>query len=433
MPNISKKIYQFDLDYNFIKEWKSMKEILDNNKEYKIGAISNNLNYISKSGYSHIWSYDENLTKPIINVTLTIDKKYFLDKDTYDYPDEKEYWKDIIGYETRYKISNHGNVFTYQLNRLMILQEKDYLRIKLYDSNNKKKMYYVHVLVAKHFIKNPTNLPKVDHIDEDKYNAHYKNLRWSTHSGNTQAYHDNKIQLEILQYSLDNKLVKEWKSIKDILESNKSYKRGSLTACLNGQRTKSYNFIWKYKNPPVKKEKKKNNVIIIDDVKEEWKNVGMIGDKNFPLYDVSNYGRVRNTKTDLILSPGFSTNGYHVVCLTDELGNTYMKKCHILTATRFCEGQSHIKNMANHLDEDILNNYYKNLEWTDNTGNITHSTGKKVNQIDISTGKIIRTFNSLAEATKIVNPNGSTSQMCIIKVCQNKKKTAFGYKWEYAT
>ena len=138
--NKSKKVYQYDLDYNFIKEWNSLSEIIDNSNEYKQSAIANNLYGISKSAYKYIWSHSKTLTKPIIDITLVIDKKYFLDKDVYDYPTDKEYWKDIIGYETKYKISNHGNVFTCQLNKIMSRGNSDYLRVKLYDSNMKKKM-----------------------------------------------------------------------------------------------------------------------------------------------------------------------------------------------------------------------------------------------------------------------------------------------------
>lgn len=50
---------------------------------------------------------------------------------------------------------------------------------------NKKITYqYVHRLVAMAFIDNPDNLPQVDHIDRDKSNNHYSNLRWSTPSQN---------------------------------------------------------------------------------------------------------------------------------------------------------------------------------------------------------------------------------------------------------
>jgi hypothetical protein len=68
----------------------------------------------------------------------------------------------------------------------MTANKSDYLRVKLYDINNKTKMHFIHVLVAKHFVPNPKNLPKINHIDENKHNPHYKNLEWSTLSKDLQ-------------------------------------------------------------------------------------------------------------------------------------------------------------------------------------------------------------------------------------------------------
>ena len=82
-------------------------------------------------------------------------------------------------------------------------------------------------------------------------------LEWNTPSNNTQSWHDNKPLLAILQYDLNNKLVKEWTSINEILETHKKYTKQSIMSCLNKSCEKRYNYIWKYKNPPIKKIRNK--------------------------------------------------------------------------------------------------------------------------------------------------------------------------------
>lgn len=54
---------------------------------------------------------------------------------------------------------------------------------------------------------------------------------------------------------------------------------------------------------------------------------------------------------------------------------------------------------------------------------------KPILQLDKSTEKILNHFNSIAEALIFLNkPNGKHN---IIRACQNKNHTAYGYKWRY--
>lgn len=55
---------------------------------------------------------------------------------------------------------------------------------------------------------------------------------------------------------------------------------------------------------------------------------------------------------------------------------------------------------------------------------------RKVHQIDIETNEIIHTFDSLAEASRSLNKEYGTQY--IRQVCQNKKESVYGYKWQYA-
>jgi hypothetical protein len=52
-----------------------------------------------------------------------------------------------------------------------------------------------------------------------------------------------------------------------------------------------------------------------------------------------------------------------------------------------------------------------------------------INQLDKTTGKIIKTFFGIREAERLANVDSAH----ITHVCQGKRKTAGGFKWEYAT
>lgn len=95
--------------------------------------------------------------------------------------------KEIKNYNGKYFISDDGVVFKKENDNFIevkpFFSHNGYLRIKLI-KNGKSKNYFVHRLVAKHFVKNPQNLSSVDHIDENKLNNNYTNLRWTSKSYN---------------------------------------------------------------------------------------------------------------------------------------------------------------------------------------------------------------------------------------------------------
>jgi hypothetical protein len=120
-----------------------------------------------------------------------------------------EIWKDVVGFESFYQVSNFGNVKS--LNRIVVSTDKgNYLRkgkilIKTIDHfgyervgftlNSKTVAKKVHRLVAEAFIDNPYNNPHINHIDGNKSNNHCSNLEWCTSSEN--AIHAFKIGLRV--------------------------------------------------------------------------------------------------------------------------------------------------------------------------------------------------------------------------------------------
>ena len=211
--------------------------------------------------------------------------------------------------------------------------------------------------------------------------------------------------------------IKEWESIVEI-KRNTSYIGASLYRCLNGQVVTTYGYIWKYKNDV------KNNVNYCKD--EIFKAVGMFDGRNFIDYEVSNCGKVKSLKSGKILR--LNEKVYNYVSLYDKNGKAYKILVHRLVAHVFVNGRTKEKNLVNHIDENKLNNYYKNLEWVTPKQNTIHSHGRTVNQIDIDSGEVINTFRSITEASKHLKiKHGSSINAC----CRGKQLTAYGYKWEY--
>lgn len=147
-----------------------------------------------------------------------------------------EEWRDIVGYEGLYQVSNLGRIKSLgndKTKKEKILKpqlyKNGYYRIWLYKNGNKKR-YLVHRLVALAFIPNSNNLPCVNHKDEDKSNNSVENLEWCSVSYNINFGNRNKLVGEInviklknhkllskpvLQFDLEGNLIAEYPSIKE--------------------------------------------------------------------------------------------------------------------------------------------------------------------------------------------------------------------------
>ena len=100
---------------------------------------------------------------------------------------EDEIWKDIPGYDGKYKISNYGNVYSENIKRNLILgTEKGGHRTISLRKGKEKRLYQVHRLVAQAFIPNPKNKPFVLHKVGVNVGGtdHVNNLYWGDHIEN---------------------------------------------------------------------------------------------------------------------------------------------------------------------------------------------------------------------------------------------------------
>ena len=81
-----------------------------------------------------------------------------------------EEWKDIDEYEGIYQISNFGDVKNIKTNKILTgdINNAGYKRVCLYYKH--KKRYFIHKLVANHFVDGKGENLVINHIDGNKLN-----------------------------------------------------------------------------------------------------------------------------------------------------------------------------------------------------------------------------------------------------------------------
>jgi hypothetical protein len=155
--------------------------------------------------------------------------------------------------------------------------------------------------------------------------------------------------------------------------------------------------------------------------------------EDFPSYSISNYGRIKNDKTNRILSPSL-TSGYYKVRLSNN-GETKDFMVHLLVFELFHSEEEIPKNYKiDHIDGNKLNNHSDNLRCISNADNAlaalyetnTNSSIKPINQYT-KEGEFIQSFRSIREAGRKLNLDSSS----ITKVCKGKVKTCGGFVFKY--
>lgn len=130
---------------------------------------------------------------------------------------KNEIWKDIIGYEGYYQISNLGNIKRFRKYKSNILKprinKRGYVQITLC-KNSCTKTFRLHRLIAESFIDNPQKKLQVNHINGIRHDNRLENLEWVTQNENMKHAFNNKLAIPLIGEHQPNSKLKE----KEVLE-----------------------------------------------------------------------------------------------------------------------------------------------------------------------------------------------------------------------
>lgn len=152
------------------------------------------------------------------------------------------------------------------------------------------------------------------------------------------------------------------------------------------------------------------------------------------LYEISNLGRIKSLRNNIILKNSNSSNGYFTVALCKK-GEQKTAVVHRLVALHFIPNDNLIKSEINHIDENRHNNIFSNLEWCTRSENNNH--GSRIEKQAKSLWKPIlvifpngekKKFPSSKQAAEELNLSASKISSCLI----GQQKTHKGYSFERA-
>lgn len=149
------------------------------------------------------------------------------------------------------------------------------------------------------------------------------------------------------------------------------------------------------------------------------------------LYEVSNFGEIREKKTKRLLHISCNSKGYAIVYMQK---NVF--KVHKIVGECFVrKPKTEAKLQIDHIDRNRMNNDSKNLHWVTASENRKNCgkrakyqlhKGKKIKRISVKTGEEV-VFNTLTEAAQSVKMGLST----IRERLQSGSPTKNGYKFIY--
>lgn len=168
--------------------------------------------------------------------------------------DAQEEWRDIKGYEGKYRVSNFGRVQYIKPNEewrdlKQFVHPTGCLILRLY-KYGKGKSFKVHRLVAEAFLFREDGALIVNHKDENRQNNHVNNLEWCT-----RRYNNNYGTIkERIAKTLSKPIIatvvatgkKEYYPSTKVASEALGYSAGTINCALKGRRKTACKRMWQY-------------------------------------------------------------------------------------------------------------------------------------------------------------------------------------------
>lgn len=208
-----------------VREYPSLKEASESNPRFNIQVIRRVCKNWEKgySAYGFLWRYkDAEKAKAEYEATFN----------------SYERWR-CISDSSDLQISDHGRARNTR--RKILYKQHNFLGYRAFSQYG-----MIHPYVAKLYVPNDNPVTKtiVDHIDRNRANNHYTNLRWVT----SQENNEYSLAKSIQQCDANNgKIIREFKSTAEAsVVLNIPY--STISACLNGRRKKAGGFKFQHYN-----------------------------------------------------------------------------------------------------------------------------------------------------------------------------------------
>lgn len=181
------------------------------------------------------------------------------------------WWAPVKGYEGLYEVSIDGEVRSLeridcrgQLRKERILKPRKkrggYLRVNLC-RDGKVKTHPIHRLVAEAWLKNPDNLPCINHKDENPSNNHVSNLEFCTYQYNntfgtaiqrrTEKNTNGKKSIPVVALDKQGRIVHVFPSTREA--GRNGFNQGAVSACCRKVKKTYKGLIWLYREDFLKK------------------------------------------------------------------------------------------------------------------------------------------------------------------------------------